>query len=375
MKKICFVVSSPITALSFLITHLEKLSLEFEVHLVANFTSEKEKEPFKNINCHSIPLQRKINIIDDWHAMWKLKHLFAREKFYAVHSVTPKAGLLTAIAGFITRVPNRIHIFTGQVWVTSSGIMRWLLMLFDKLIVRLNTKLLVDGKSQQQFLIRHHILSKNNSLVVGEGSICGVQTARFKLNMSIRHKIRKELNILDDKIVFIFLGRLNRDKGLDELFYAFDRLAEKYNNAYLLLVGMDEEKYNDKIVNFSNIKLGINYYFYGPTAKPEDLLQSADVFCLPSYREGFGSSVIEASSVGLPVICSDTYGIMDAMKDNKTGLRCKVGDIDTLYACMEQLLNDNELRHKLGENGRKYVIDNFSNELVVQAWLEFYRNL
>lgn len=375
MKKICFIVSSPITAIAFLSAHMEKLSLEFEVHLVANFISEEEKKQFENINCHSVPIQRKINIINDWRAMWKLKHLFVQEKFYAVHSVTPKAGLLTAIAGFIAHIPNRIHIFTGQVWATRRYLMRWGLMALDKLITVLDTKLLVDGESQRQFLIKHHILKKDNSLVVGEGSICGVQTDRFMPDVDKRRNIREELNILDDKIVFIFLGRLNRDKGIDELFSAFDRLVKKYNDAYLLLVGMDEEKYNDRIVNFSNIEPGKNYQFYGQTNKPEDLLRAADVFCLPSYREGFGTSVIEASSVGLPVICSDTYGIMDAMEDSQTGLRCKVGDIDSLYVCMEQLLNSKELCYKLGRNGRKRVLDKFSSKAVVQAWSEFYRNL
>lgn len=373
--KICFIVSSPMTAKSFLQGHIAILSTEYEVHLIANYTSIDEIGQFPSVKYHNVPVERKIKLLHDFKTVWQLKKIFNQEQFFAIHSVTPKAGLLTSLAGFMAFIPNRIHIFTGQVWATKHGVKRWLLMGLDKLIAVLNTKILVDGKSQRDYLIEHHILNKQKSDVVGDGSICGVDSKRFKPDSEIRQKVRNELKIDKNRIVFIFLGRLNHDKGLDELFAAFDRLANDNSNAYLLLVGMDEEGYDKKISNYSAIKRGENYHFYGLTSKPEDLLQAADIFCLPTYREGFGSSVIEASCIGLPVICSDAYGVMDAMIDNVTGLRCKVGDANSLYCCMKVLYEDTQLRTTLGTNGRRRVLDKFSSEIITKAWLQFYRSL
>ncbi len=375
VKKICFVVSAPISASVFLMTHMQCLKEFFDVHLVANFSDEKEMTRFEGITCHKVEIERSINLFLDIKATFQLKKLFQKERFYSVHSVTPKAGLVTALAGKLANIQNRIHIFTGQVWATRTGFMRWVLKYLDKLIASLNTTLLVDGESQRKFLINNGILTASNSFVIGNGSICGVDINRFKYSDDVRIDIRSELGLHDSQVVFIFLGRLNRDKGIYELLNAFNRLVEDNKNAFLLLVGIDEDGYDNSIEMYPNIKKNQNYCFYGKTSRPERLLHAGDVFVLPTYREGFGSSVIEASCLGLPVICSDTYGVMDAMVDNVTGLRCKTADVESLYGCMLELYNSPELRKKLGENGNTRVIEKFSGDVLNKAWVDFYLNL
>lgn len=375
-KKICFIVSHPGTASSFLKLHMQCLKDDFEVHLVANFTKEDEKQLlFDGVICHAVKIERKINLVSDLRTVCKLLKLFKKECFFSIHSVTPKAGLVTAIAGKLTGIKNRIHIYTGQVWATRIGVMRYILMGFDKLIAICNTRLFVDGKSQRSFLIQNGILNETNSVVVGEGSICGVDIKRFAPSKEVRNDIRKELKLHESRVVYMFLGRLNHDKGIGDLLEAFNRLATDDKEPYLLLVGADEEGYDQCINDFCNIKRGENYCFYGSTPQPERLLQAADAFVLPTYREGFGSSVIEASCEGIPVICSDVYGVMDAMIDNVTGLRCKVGNVDTLYSCMKQLYDDSSLRFTLGANGRKRVLEKFASDIITKAWLDFYRHL
>lgn len=375
MKKICFVVASPYTALSFLKDHIKALSAIYEVYLVANqaIPSVIESLDIKDFKC--IQIERNINIQSDVRAVLELHKYFKEQKFEAVHSVTPKAGLITALAAYLAQIPHRIHIFTGQVWATKHGMMRFLLKYMDKMIVKLDNHILVDGKGQRQFLINNHIVSTANSRVLGDGSICGVNTNNFIPNQNTKKNIRMELQIPNDKTVFVFMGRLNKDKGITELLTAYDRICNTYKNTFLVLFGNDEGNYQDTFSQYTNIKNHTNFLYYGRTDKPYEMLQVADVFVLPTYREGFGSSVIEASCLGIPVICSDAYGVMDAMVDNKTGLRCKVADVDSLYQCMEKLSMNPNLRQELGSNGRERVLKYFSNDRLTKLWVEFYRNI
>lgn len=172
--------------------------------------------------------------------------------------------------------------------------------------------------------------------------------------------------------MFLFLGRLNVDKGVLDLAAAFSKLQQSHKNVKLLFIGYDEEN----LLPIINEKVGLeNFKFYGPTSEPELLLQTGDVLCLPSYREGFGTSVIEGSLLELPIICSDTYGLKETIIDNKTGLRHKVKDVDSIYEQMKKLAVNADLRVEMGKAGRAYVLDNFKASQISQKWLEYYKQL
>ena len=373
MKKICFVVAVPGSAQSFLRDHISKLQEKYEVHLAGNFPKDYDGSSYFNgVIYHQIPIQRKIQIWYDLKALFALYRLFKIEKFQCIHSVTPKAGLLTACTGWLARVPNRIHIYTGQVWATCTGFKRILLKTMDKIIALLDTLLLVDGESQRQFLIQEGVLRPQNSQVLAYGSIAGVKLDRFIISPEIRRKERERFGLKDDDICYIFLGRLNHDKGIGELFQAFDQLASECPKSKLLLYGVDEEGYDPQADTYSHIKRGENYFYPGRTSQPFNALQTGDVFVLPTWREGFGMSVIEAQGLALPVITSDAYGVVDASVEGETGLRCKVGDPTSLYEAMKEYYEHPELIKKHGEAGRKRVIEKFDNTIVSQAWLDFY---
>ena len=373
MKKICFITAVSGTATAFLRDHMGSLIKDYEVFYVSS-----EQDESKIIVPHSgyyyVDIQRGISLWKDFKALLKLTHYFRRERFNAVHSVTPKAGLLTATAGFFAGVPIRIHIFTGQVWANIKGPKRCLLKLMDKLLVLFGNHFLVDGEGQRQFLIHQGILKEKNSKVLGKGSICGVNLERFSPNETMRAEARKEVNAKDDQIVFAFMGRLNHDKGLYELLPAFDKLAKDYKNVFLLLFGVDEENIASHFGEYKHLN-DSNFLYYGLTREPQKMLQAGDVFVLPTHREGFGASVIEASALGLPVICSDAYGVMDAMVDNITGLRCKVWDVESLYKTMKTFVENPSLIKKLGEAGRKRVIADFDGAQMTQRWVEYYHSL
>lgn len=376
-KKIAFVVAIPLTATAFLMDHIAALQRSYEVHLICNFPDEESKRTFeaKGITCHSAPILRNINLIGDLKGLFALRKIFRKERFDCVHSVTPKAGLLTACAGWLARVPNRVHIFTGQVWATRKGGMRFILKMMDKLITLFDTRILVDGEGQRQFLIKNGVLTEKNSSVPANGSIAGIKLERYVISEQVRRAERDNLGIPEDHVVYIFLGRLNHDKGIGELYEAFNRLVVDCPKAVLLFYGMDEEGYDEKATDFPNIKKGENFFFPGLTKTPFNALQAGDVFVLPTWREGFGVSVLEAQALGLPVITSDAYGVVDASIPEVTGLRCGVNDPEGLYRCMKQYYDHPEMRKEHGKNGRKRVEEEFSNDLVSAAWLYFYKEM
>lgn len=376
-KKIAFVVAVPLTAQVFLMDHFEYLMKKYEIHLICNFPDHKSKKQFidTGIICHNAPIHRSINIGADFKGMYVLLKILKREKFASVHSVTPKAGLLTALAGWMTKIPVRIHIFTGQVWATRRGLMRPILKSMDKIIDIFNTTILVDSESQRQFLIKEGVLKEKNSVVLAHGSIAGVKLERFIISSEIRKKEREKFEFAEDNIVYIFLGRLNRDKGIGQLYEAYNRLIVECPKARLLFYGIDEENYLEKVKAYKNIKLGENFFFPGLTKAPYQALQAGDVFVLPTWREGFGSSVIEAQALGLPAITSDAYGVIDATVPGITGLRCKVNDSEGLYQCMRKYYDHPSLIKEHGANGRKRVVEKFDNKVVSAAWVEYYKQL
>ena len=374
-KKICFVVPEIGTARVFLMNHIEELNLYFDIYLIANVLEEEliylTNSPIKEIK--HVKIVRGINLINDLRTLFYLYTYFKKMKFDAVHTITPKASLLGILASRLALVSNRIIIFTGQVWHTKKGVYKYFLMILDRFTVWNATHILVDGHPQREYLIQNKIITESNSLVLGKGSICGVDTNRFIPNATTKKEVRDELGIKENDFVYMFLGRMNSEKGINELAEAFNSLRKKHVNVRLLLVGGDEE--NMTPIVKQKVKDIESVIFYGVTLTPERFIQACDVFCMPSYREAFCLSILEASSMEKPIICSDTYGLMESIVENKTGIRHKVADVDSLHFAMEKLFYDQNLVESLGKGGRVYVLENFSAKTITEKWLEFYKKM
>lgn len=372
-KKICFIISAPITAKAFLCEHFKILSKEFDVYLIGNFENEDPAKISSDLKTtFDVKIHREINLLKDLSAVNEVRKILKKEVFDAIHSVTPKAGIIAMLAGKLTHVKFRTHIFTGQVWHTKKGFSKYLLMGIDKLIVAFSTNILVDGESQRQYLIDHQIVTEKNSEVLGKGSISGVEVARFLPDSDSRKNFRKELNYAENDVVFTFLGRLKIDKGILDLAHAFSKLQREIENVKLLIIGYDEENLLPQIIKITG---DAHFKFYGPAQHPELVLQAGDVLCLPSYREGFGTTIIEASLLNLPVICSDTYGLQETILENKSGIRHRVKDQEGIFLAMKTLAENQILRKSMGEAGRNYILTHFTSEKISQKWLEFYRRL
>ena len=369
-KRIYFVATVDFVINTFLLNHIKTLSQHFDVTVIVN-TDDPVFLFKQGINVKVIPLSisRNIHILSDIACLVRLISIFIKSHPSAVHSITPKAGLLGMLASFVARVPCRVNTFTGQVWATKHGLKRLMLKSFDWLIARLATFNIVDSPSQQQFLIDEKVLSKKNSVVFGLGSVSGVDLKRFKASQEVFNEVRHALGISKDAVVFTYLGRLNKDKGVIDLALAFSAIQNK--NTYLLIVGPDEGGFVDEIKKINAHKLS-QIRFVGLTKVPEQYLAASNALCLPSYREGFGSVIIEAAAMGVPAIASNIYGISDALVNNQTGLLHTPADVSSILDCLNTFLNNPKLVKKYGDAAKLRTVKDFDANLITAHWCQFY---
>lgn len=349
---------------------LKRLPQDFEVTVVGQGVSAY-RDSYPGIRWIDLDLNRKVAPLSDLRALFALCRIFISIKPDIVHSIMPKAGLLTAIAGFLCRVPVRMHTFTGQIWATKQGLMRRIYYLVDRLINALDTQCMTDSPSQSAFLLGQGIGRRGKALpVLSRGSLSGVDMDRFHPDAAARQRVRAALGIPETAIVFLYLGRLNRDKGIPELAAAFAALDDA--EAHLVLAGPDEED----VVPQAKERLHAcrsRVHFTGFVRHPEEYFAAADVFCLASHREGFGSVVIEAAACGVPAIGTRIPGLVDAIDDGVTGMLFPVGDVTLLAGCMKELLADPEQRRRLGECAMRRVHESFDADVLYRSLKTAYR--
>jgi len=369
---IVFVASHPMSVVSFLLPHIRALKSLASVQVLANTAdSSLLKQWGLDIAVEPVPVVRSIAPWSDLKALWTLYLRFKRAGPFAVHTITPKAGLLGIGAAWMAKVPVRVHSFTGQVWVTRRGPMRWLLKTADKCIAAMATEVLVDSHSQRDFLVGQGVVRAHRSSVLGAGSICGVNTQRFCPSESARQSVRNKLGTSSSALVCLYLGRLNHDKGVLDLARAFALVASAHPKAELWVVGPDEANcYEHMQALLSNAAEQVKRV--GFTPEPERFMQAADLFCLSSYREGFGSSVIEAAACGVPALVSRIYGLMDAVIEGKTGWMHEAGNVQDLAKKLDDLLVNPETLVAKGHAAREFASTFFAEETITGSMVDFY---
>jgi glycosyltransferase involved in cell wall biosynthesis len=375
MIKFCVILSSELTLRAFLVDQLQELGKIYALTVVINTSNDNLLSDLEiKGTLKKIEIVRKISILWDIVALYQLIRLFSKEKFLFIHSFTPKAGLLSSIAGFFCKIKLRIHTFTGQVWSSKSGASRYLLKIPDSIIARLSTHILVDGPLQLLFLENESVIKCGKAIVLGEGSLGGVDLSRFFPNIEARRILRNQESLLDDEIIFLFVGRLNRDKGIIELVKAFELIAGGNSSLHLWIVGPDEENLINEIRS-SIKKLDKQFKYVGYVSQPEKYMMTSDILCVPSHREGFATVVIESASVGIPSIGSEIYGIADAIVNGKTGILFKQGDIEEISKTMLTLAKNKHLRQTLGKNALMRATEKFEKRKVTANLLKFYADI
>jgi glycosyltransferase involved in cell wall biosynthesis len=374
-KRLCFVATLEMTVRVFLIEHLRALGRDYDITVIVK-TAEPDFLAVRGVDARVIvvPIERKVAPLRDLATLVRLYMIFRHERFDVVHSVMPKSGLLSMVAACLARIPRRVHTFTGQVWATRKGAARMALKTLDKILVLCATHVLVDSPSQRAFLVKEGVVPGAKAMVLGQGSICGVDTERFRPNEVVRTRIRSELAVSESEVLILFLGRLNRDKGLMDLAGAFRLVRKSHRNVRLLVVGPDEEGMREEMERLcGSDATGLSFRDFADA--PEDYMAASDVLCLPSYREGFGIVIIEAAAAGIPSVGSRIYGISDTIDDGVTGLLFEPGDVDDLAKKLGVLLENRPLRERMGAEARKKVAAIFSRDILTGAMVEYYRHV
>lgn len=372
--KVLRVVTSPECVVWHLGKTLNGLSETFDMSVAGQDVS-RYSQRFPGVTWLDINISRKIHLLDDLMALLQLCRICYRLRPDIVHSVMPKAGLLTALAAWVTRVPVRIHTFTGQVWDTKTGWSRRFYKLLDRLVVALNTACLTDSPSQSRHLQEHGITLDGEQLpVLGLGSLVGVDLERFNPERikAIATVTRASIGLANEHFVIAYVARKSRDKGAIDMLHGFQIAKRRAPHMRLLFIGPDESNGELESLRQSSPDLFDSVVERNMVSNHEEYLLISNVLCMPSYREGFGSIVLDAAALAVPSVGSRIVGLVDSIAENSTGLLFPAGDV----RCMADLLcildSDRECLERMGREARRRVEAHFTSEAMTSLLVRFY---
>ena len=313
-----------------------------------------------------VPMERHISLKKDLKSLFNLIKIFRKEKPLVVHSMTPKAGLLCMIAAWLTRVPVRIHTFTGLVWPTARGFQRRILMATDWLTCACSSHIIPEGQGVKKDLQQY--ITRKPMKVLGFGNVRGVDLERFKAPSRISPNEK-------GVFTFLFVGRIVGDKGINELVEAFCQLHDEYPMTRLTLVGNLETNL-DPLKQITYNRIQTNEAIITPGLKRgDDLVKEyaqADCFVMPSYREGFPNTVLEAGAMGLPQIVTDINGSREIIENEKNGLIIPPRNEKALFDAMLLMVENEPMRKAMASEARPMIASRFDKVFVQQCLMDFY---
>ena len=324
---------------------------------------------------YAINMEREISILRDIKSLIKLVIYLKKEKPLIINYGTPKASLLGAIAGLITGVPNRIYTIRGLRLETMTGYNLRLFILIEKLIVLISTEIIAISPSLKDKLVRLNLTHNKEISVLGNGSSNGLNPAYSEISEQDKKisKIISEKLSIEDKFVFGFVGRINQDKGINELVEAFTEL--KLDNSVLLLIGDIEESNKVKETTLDKIKKNNEIIHIGHQSNLKPYYLCMDIFVFPTHREGFGNVSIEAQAMGVPVICSNATGAIDTIEEGLTGEYFQSYDKNSLKLLMKKMYENPGLIKIYRNNSSKFVQSKFDREIIQSSLLKKYISL
>lgn len=331
----------------------------------------------EDVDVRIIAMSRKITPLEDLKSLWSAYRLFKKEKPTIVHSHTPKAGIIGMVAAKLAGVPIRLHTVAGMPLMEVTGGKRKILDFVERFTYSAATKVYPNSKGLFDFIVSHRYTSSDKLKVIGNGSSNGINTSLFSkdvISVEQQYLLRNELGIENDDFIFVFVGRLVGDKGVNELIKAFCQLD--YPSVKLLLVGPLESDLdpldNDTLKRIDENERIISVGFQ-KDVRPYFSISNALVF--PSYREGFPNVVMQAGAMELPAIVSDINGCNEIIIEGKNGTIIPVKDVDAVKNAMEMMLTDKEVYLKMKANARKMITDRYEQQVVWDALLTEYKSL
>jgi len=357
--KICYIVTVPITIRSFFIPQLRYLARNgFDVSVVCSKDDSLQEELGNEITYHPIEMPRGISLFGSLKGVWYLYRYFREERFNLIQYSTPNAAMYASIAGRLANIKVRNYHLMGFRYLGSRGISKYILKKMEIISCKNSTHIECVSNSNFEIGVKEKIFEREKAVVVWNGSSGGVDLKRFDYckRLQYRNEIRKKYDLLESDFVFGFVGRITKDKGINELLNAF----VKIDNAKLLMVGevegistLDQRLYSSSLRN-------PNIVYTGQVTDVERYYAAIDVLVLPSYREGFGNVVIEAAAMGAPAIVSDIPGPIDTVLKDVTAYTVLSKNIEDLFEKMNLIRVSNYKR--MGMSAHDFVASCFDSE-------------
>lgn len=371
--KIAILTTVSITIKAFYAGYVEALN-KANIETTVICADDPDLRHFLPCETNFIPLEftRVLNPLKDLKVLWQLFRIFRRERFDLVQYSTLKAALLGSIASFFARAPIRIYAVWGFYFEGQEGIKKILFRFLDKITCFLSTLISPDAHEMVDFAEKQGLTKRSKCEVILNGSACGVDLEQFnpQKNWHHREQMRSRLKIPLDSVVIGVFGRLTGDKGVNEIVAAFRQLTQQLNNVFLLVVGKQEEK--DRLLPQTEQAIRnhpqIRTLGWQKTLLP--YYATIDIFCLPSYREGFPQSPLEAQAMELPVVSTNVIGPRESVEDGETGFLVEPKSSKALIEPLKKLILDAELRKQMGQKGRGRIKQKFDSKDVIRAIVE-----
>lgn len=377
MKKICYVVTIPLTIRAFFIPQLKYLADNgFDVTVICSNDDNLQKELGHDIHYLPIDIPRGISLKGSISTIRQLIKVFKKEKFDLVQYSTPNAAFYSSIAAKVAEVRIRNYHLMGYRYLGGKGVGRIILKFIEKVTCMLSTHIECVSKSNLELGISENLFKRNKATVVWNGSTGGVDTTRFDYSRreEWRCEVRKELGISVDDFLFGFVGRITRDKGINEILEAF---REMQTDSKLLLLGSPEGIDTIEPKLWKEAQQNPSIYIHDSVSDVERYYAAIDVLLLPSYREGFGNVVIEAAAMGTPSIVSNIPGPIDAVIPGETAKVIATKRFSQLKNAMFEISYAESV--KMGNQAARYVNSHFNsmilNEFIMRRKNELLKNI
>lgn len=359
--------------LRFMNHHYEIIGISSEGSVLNNVSNDE------GIRTIPVNMTREITPFKDLKALFELYKIFKKEKPSIVHTHTPKAGTLGMIAAKLAGVPHRLHTIAGLPLLEAQGNKRKLLNIVEKLTYSCATLVLPNSFAMQDVVIKEKFCKRDKLSVIGNGSSNGIDTAHYDRKMVSNEDIdnlKQKLNIKPTDTVFLFIGRIVKDKGINELVKAFDTISKNNSNIKLVIVGPSEKELDPiEQDTESIIKRNQNIHEIGMVKDIRPYVAISNILTFPSYREGFPNVVLQASCMEMPCIVTDINGCNEIITHNYNGLIIPPKDSDALKNAMLDLLNNPQKAKELALNARSNIIKKYKREFIWEELLNLYKTL
>jgi len=369
-KKICAITTVEVTLVNFVIPAMRVMKEHgYDITLVCSMSDKFLSQYKDEFRCVNIPMKRGLSVADVLRMPFVFYMLFKRERFDLVQYATPNASLYASFGARLASVPKRVYCQWGIRYVGAEGFLRVILKAFEKLTCRNSTHIRSASWKNIDFAVEEGLYKREKASVIGDGGTVGIDLSQFDVTLkeSNKEEVLRQYPQLKEKLVFCFVGRLNRDKGVYELLECFLRLSRERDDVALLQIGDMESDLPERL---QEARSHPNVVLTGWTNEVPKYISASDVLVHPSYREGFSMVIQQAMAMELPVVTTDIPGPSEVIENGVTGILARARDVDTLYYAMKWMAEHPEERVAMGMAGRRRCEEKFNRDRMLKLTLE-----